>query len=101
MKKVILLIAVIATTSLTTFAFTAQANCNKMVNTEVTDEYVPVEFKDLPVETQELLFRMFDGYVIKAIFVNNETKLLKVVVLKDDEEKTFVQNDEGKFIEQE
>jgi len=100
MKKIILLIAVIAVATLTTFAFTAQTSNTVVVNTEVTnDEFEPVEFKDLPAETQEMLLKEFDGYVIKSIFQNKENKLLKVVVVKDDEEKTFIQNEEGKFIE--
>ena len=102
MKKVILLIAVIAATTLTTFAFTAQANNNLTVNTELTnDEYVQVEFKDLPAETQILLYSVFENYEIKTVFQNVETKLLKVVVVKDEEEKTFIQIEEGKFVEQE
>ena len=102
MKKFILLFAVIAATTLTTFAFTAQVNHNTAVNTEVTgDEYVQIEFKDLPAETQILLSKVFDGYEIKTVFQNVETKLLKVVVVKDEEEKTFIQIGEGKFVEQE
>jgi hypothetical protein len=101
MKKVILLIAVIAATTFTAFAFTSQANINATVNTEVVnDEYVQVEFKNLPAETQEMLLKEFAGYEFKAIYQNVETKLLKVVVVKEEVEKTFVQNDEGKFIEQ-
>jgi len=102
MKKIILLVAVIAVTTLTTFAFTTQANNNLTVNTELTnDEYVQVEFKDLPAETQILLYKVFEGYEIKTVFQNVETKLLKVVVVKDEEEKTFLQVNEGKFVEQE
>jgi hypothetical protein len=44
---------------------------------------------------------VFDGYEIKTVFQNVETKLLKVVVVKDEEDKTFVQIEEGKFVEQE
>ena len=102
MKKIILLIAVIAATTLTTFAFTAQTNHNTAVNTELTgEEYVQVEFKDLSAETQILLLKVFEGYEIKTVFQNVETKLLKVVVEKDGVGKTFVQNEEGKFVEQE
>ena len=102
MKKIILLIAVIAAMTLTTFAFTTQANNNLTVNTELTnDEYVQVDFKDLSAETQILLLKVFEGYEIKTVFQNVETKLLKVVVVKDEEEKTFVQIEEGKFVEQE
>ncbi|MDR2971988.1 MAG: hypothetical protein LBU83_08680 [Bacteroidales bacterium] len=100
MKKVFLLIAVITATSFTTFAFTSQAKYNATINTEVSnDEYVQVEFKDLPTEVQEMLLAEFAGYDFKAIFQNVETKLLKVVVIKDEEEKTFVQNEDGKFVE--
>ena len=101
MKKIILLIAVIAATTFTAFAFTAQANHQATVNTEVTnDDYVQVNFKDLPEETQEMLLKEFAGYEIKAIYQQVETKLLKVVVEKEEVEKTFIQNEEGKFIEQ-
>jgi len=102
MRKVILMIAVIAATTFTAFAFASHANYSITVNNELTgDEYVKVEFKDLSTETQILLLKVFDGYEIKTVFQNVETKLLKVVVVKDAEEKTFVQNEEGKFVEQE
>jgi len=100
MKKVILLIAFLIATSLTIFTFTAQANSSFVFNTvEMNEEYVQVNFKDLPAETQELLIAEFSDYEIKAIFQNVETKLLKVVVVKDEEERTFTQNEEGKFVE--
>jgi len=102
MRKIIYLIAVITATTLTTYAFTTLANFNASVNIEVSgDEYVEVEFKDLPTETQEALLGEFAGYEFKSISQNVETKLLKVVVVKEgEEEKTFIQNEEGKFIEQ-
>jgi len=101
MKKVILLIAVVAATTFAAFAFTAQTTCNATVNTEFTnDEYVQVEFKDLPSETQELLVKEFAGYEIKTIFQQVETKLLKVVVVNEEGEQTFVQDQEGKFVEE-
>jgi len=102
MRKVILLIAVVAATTLTTFAFAEQANHYTTANNELTgDEYVKIEFKDLSAETQILLVKVFEGYDIKTVFQNVETKLLKVVVVKDDVERTFIQIEEGKFVEQE
>ena len=101
MKKVILIFTVIAIASLACFTFTAQANNNATVCSELTgEEYVQVAFNDLPSATQETLLAEFTGYEFKAIFQNVETKLLKVVVAKGEEEKTFVQNEEGKFVEQ-
>jgi hypothetical protein len=102
MKKVFLMIAVIAATTFTAFAFTAQANQNAVISTEVTnDEYVQVEFKDLSADTQILLLKVFEGYEMKTIYQNTENQLLKVVVVKDEEEKTFIQTEEGNFVEQE
>jgi L-asparagine transporter-like permease len=99
MKKVILLIAVIAATTLTTFAFTSQNHQNATVNTEVTgDEYVPVDIKDLPVQTRILVLEAFEGFEIKAIYQNVETQLLKIVVVKDEVEYTFLQTEDGKFV---
>ncbi|MCL2289532.1 MAG: hypothetical protein FWC34_02345 [Bacteroidetes bacterium] len=60
-----------------------------------------VEFQDLPAEAQEMLVNAFAGYDINAIFQHTETGLLKVVAVKDGEESTFVQNEEGTFVEQE
>jgi hypothetical protein len=101
MKKFILGIAVIAAAFVCVPVFAQQANPDEIVGTEVTnDEYVQVEFQNLPEETQELLVKEFAGYEFKAIYQQIETKLLKVVVLKDEEELTFIQDEEGKFIEQ-
>jgi len=103
MKNFILGIAVIVAAFVSVPVFAAQANFDLNVNTEVAanEDYVPVAFKDLPEETQELLLTVFEGYDIAEIFQSAETKLLKLVVVKDDEKKVFVQNENGEFIEQE
>ena len=101
MKKFILGIAVIAAALISVPVFAAQEEPEANVNTEVTtDEFVQVDFKDLPEETQAMLVKEFDGYEIKAVFQHVETKLLKVVVVKDEEEKTFIQNEDGTFVQQ-
>ena len=101
MKKIILGIAVIAFTFISFPTFANQENPDATVNTELTSgDYVQVEFANLPAEMQEMLIKEFAGYEIKAVYQDVETSLLKVVVVKDEEEKTFVQNEEGKFIEQ-
>lgn len=100
MKKIILGIAVIAAAIICVPAYASQNNPENTVNTEVTnDGYVQVEFQSLPEDTQALLVKEFAGYEFKAIFQHAENKSLKVVVVKDEVEKTFVQNEEGKFIE--
>jgi hypothetical protein len=71
------------------------------VNTEITEEYVQVDLQNLPAETQEMLVNVFAAYSINAIYQHVETGFLKVVVVIDDEEKTFVQNEDGSFVEQE
>ena len=101
MKKIIFGISVLAVALFSMPVASAQENFDTSVNTEVTaDDYVQVEFKDLPAETQGLLLKTFEGYEFKAIYQHNETKLLKVVVTKEEEEKTFVQIDENNFEEQ-
>jgi len=101
MKKFILGIVVIAAVIISVPA-TAQANNDLNVNTEVVnDEFVPVDFQNLPEEAQEMLLKVFAGYDIKEVYQGVETKLLKVIVVKDDDKKIFVQNEEGEFIEQE
>jgi hypothetical protein len=101
MKKFILGIAVIAAVIISVPAFAAQENSNANVNTEITEEYVLVELKDLPEETQELLVNTFDGYDLMVIYQNTTTKLLQITVVKDEEKKVFVQNEDGTFVEQE
>jgi hypothetical protein len=101
MKKIILIIAVFAATLISVSVFAAQTNSAQPANTEVTDEdYVKVEFQNLPEETQELLLKAFEGYEMKAIYQHIETNLLKVIVVKDEVEQTFIQNHEGNFEEQ-
>ena len=103
MKKAIMLIAVFAATIFIMFTFTAQATPNVTVNTEITDdEYVQVDFNNLPTETQDMLLNEFKGYTITAIFIKIENKLLKVNAVKEGEEgeRIFIQDEEGKFIEQ-
>jgi hypothetical protein len=100
MKKIILGIALIATSIICAPVFAAQNNPEDAVSTEVTnEEFVLVDFQNLPEDTQVLLVNEFAGYEFKAIFQHVENNLLKVVVVKDEEEKVFVQNEEGKFIE--
>jgi len=101
MKKIILGIAVIAAAIISVPAFAAQENPEPNMNTEVTtDDFVQVDFQDLPEETQIMLVKEFDGYDIQAVYQHVETKLLKVLVVKDEEEKTFIQNEEGLFVQQ-
>jgi hypothetical protein len=101
MKKIILSIFVVAVAFFCMPAVSAQESFDASVSTEVTgDDYVQVEFKDLPAETQELLVKTFAGYEFKTIYQHNETKLLKVIVVKEEVEKTFIQNAEGNFEEQ-
>ena len=101
MKKFILGIAVIAAAIISVPVFAAQEEPEANVNTEVvSDEFVQVDFQDLPEETQLVLAKEFEGHYIKTIYQHIETKLLKVVVVKDDEEKTFIQNEEGLFVQQ-
>ena len=101
MKKIILGIAVIAAVIISVPVFAAQEEPEANVNTEVTtDEFVQVDFQDLPEETQLMLAKEFESYYIKAIYQHIESKLLKVVVVKDEEEKTFIQNEEGLFVQQ-
>jgi len=101
MKKIILGIAVIAAAIISVPAFAAQENPENNVTTEVTsDEYVQVDFQNLPADVQEALVEIFAGYDIKAVYQHVDTKLLKVVVVKDEEEKTFVQTEEGNFVEE-
>ncbi|MCL2246523.1 MAG: hypothetical protein FWC10_05350 [Lentimicrobiaceae bacterium] len=102
MKKTILLIAVIAATSLTMGAFTTQSNYNATVNNEVADdEYLQIAFKNLSTDFQNRLLKEFEGYEIRTIYQNLRTKLYKVIVIVDNKEKTFIENEEGAFIEQE
>ena len=102
MKKIILVAAVFAVALFSMPALSAQENQeNATVNTTVVDDYVQVDIKDLPVETRLLVMEVFKGFEIKTIYQNTETKLLKVVVVKDDEEMTFLQKGEGNFVEQE
>ena len=102
MKKFILGIVVIAAVIISVPVI-AQENNDLNVNTEVVNEdFVQVDFQNLPEETQEMLLKAFAGYDITFIYQGVETKLLKVVVVKDDEpKKVFLQNEEGEFIEQE
>jgi len=101
MKKFILGIAVIAAAIISVPVFAAQDEPEANVNTEVTtDEFVQVDFQNLSEETQAVLLKEFDGYEIKAVYQHVETKLLKVVVLKDEEEKTFIQKEDGTFVQE-
>ena len=100
MKKIILGIAIIAAAMISIPAFAAQENLANNVATEIiSDEFVQVDFENLPAEIQETLVKEFAGYDIKAVYLHVDTQLLKVIVVKDEEEKTFVQNEEGNFVE--
>jgi len=100
MKKIILGITIITATIINIPACAAQENLENNVNTEViSDEFVQVDFENLPAEIQETLVKEFAGYDFKAIYQHVDTKLLKVIVVKDEEEKTFVLNEEGNFVE--
>ena len=101
MKKIILGIAVLAAAIISVPAFAAQENPENTVATEVVaDEYEQIEFENLPAEVQEALVEIFAGYDIKAVYQHVDTKLFKVIVIKDEEEKTFVQTEEGNFVEE-
>jgi len=101
MKKIIFLIAVISAMALTSFTFTVQANYSAFNKAEFANNgYDQVDFKDLPAIAQEILLREYDGFEIKTVFQNEKTKLLKVVVEEEKDQKTFIQNEEGMFVEQ-
>jgi len=102
MKKIILGIVVLAVALFSMPALSAQENQdNELKNVTIVDDYVQVDFKDLSVDTQILVLKVFEGFEIKTIYQSTETQLLKVVVVKDEEETTFVQKEEGNFVEQE
>jgi hypothetical protein len=102
MKKIILGIFVFAVALFCMPALTAQED-QKEAPKQVTivDNYVQVDIKDIPVDTRLMTYEVFKGFEIKTVYQNTETKLLKVVVVKDDEEMTFVQTEKGNFVEQE
>jgi hypothetical protein len=102
MKKIILGIFVFAVALFSMPALTAQetqTEAPKQVT--IVKDYVQVDIKDLPVDTRLLVMEVFKDFEIKAIYQNTETKLLKLVVVKDDEEMTFIKKENGNFVEQE
>jgi putative cell wall-binding protein len=102
MKKIILVIFVFAVAIFSMPALSAQENQDSELKTvTVVDDYVQVDVKDLPVNTRLLVIEVFKDFEIKMIYQHKETKLLKVVALKDDEEMTFIQKENGNFVEQE
>jgi hypothetical protein len=102
MKKIILGMAVFAAALFSMPALSAQeSQDNAIKHVTIVDDYLQVDIKDLPVETHLIVLKVFEGFKIKTVYQHSETKLLKVVVMTDDEEMTFVQKEEGNFVEQE
>jgi hypothetical protein len=102
MKKIILGMVVFAAALFSMPALSAQENQdNDLKTVTIVDDYVQININDLPAETQLIVLETFKGFEIKTIYQNVETKLLKVVVVRDEEEMTFVQKEEGNFVEQE
>ena len=93
MKKIVLMVAVVACVAFASQGVQASA---------VQDDFVKIEVKELPQAVQDAIAKSYEGSTVKEAYVagaDGAKKYKVVLVDKDQKEQTVVLNEKGEVIE--
>ena len=99
MKKIVLMVAVVACVAFASQGVQASA---VQVSVVMQDDFVKIEVKELPQAVQDAIAKSYEGSTVKEAYVagaDGAKKYKVVLVDKDQKEQTVVLNEKGEVIE--